>query len=242
MWVTLLAGLTIGILGSLHCVGMCGPLALSIPFPSQSKVSRGLAILIYNLGRVVTYTMIGVFFGWIGMQFTLFGWQQTLSLVLGSLLLIGVIGTLFHQRLIRVPIIHKWWNQLFSKSFGKLLKKANYFSLFIIGLLNGLLPCGLVYVALAGSLAAGNIVHGAVFMFGFGIATLPAMMMVSFAGALIKGNWQRWLKKSSPYVIAFMACLLILRGLNLNIPYLSPKLVEDKVECCSPTQTALMKK
>lgn len=242
MWTSLLAGLTIGILGGLHCIGMCGPLALSIPFPSRSKSARAIAILVYNLGRVLTYTVIGIIFGWIGMQFSLFGWQQILSFMLGVLLLMGAMATIFHKRLFSLPGINKIWNHLFGTFFGSLLRKANYSSVFIIGLLNGLLPCGLVYVALAGALASGNILEGATFMFGFGMATLPAMMSVSFAGALIKANWQRWLKKSSPYVIAFMACLLILRGLNLNIPYLSPQLVEDKVECCSPNNTVSLEK
>ncbi len=233
MWGTaLVAGLTIGILGSLHCVGMCGPLALSIPFPTTNRIKRVLGILTYNLGRVVTYMMIGIVFGWIGLQFTLFGWQQILSLVLGVFLLLIALGTIFHKRIIKISAVNRWWNKLFGKTFGRLLSKGTFGSLFVIGILNGLLPCGLVYVALAGALATGEVITGAVFMMGFGLATLPAMMTVSLAGGLIKAKWQHILRKASPYVIALMACLLILRGLNLNIPYLSPQLQDESIQCC----------
>lgn len=234
LWTALIGGLVIGILGSLHCVGMCGPLALSIPFPRNSSTARSLGILVYNLGRVFTYTLIGIILGWIGSQFSVFGLQQLLSVILGILLLLAGITAVLKTRLFRVPGLQNLWNKAFGKGFTKLFQNANYPSLFIIGVLNGLLPCGLVYMALAGALAMGDIKLSAVFMFGFGLATLPAMMAISFAGSLMKMQWQRFLKKLSPYVIIIMAVLLILRGLNLNIPYISPALKEDKVECCGP--------
>jgi len=236
LWAALIGGLIIGILGNLHCVGMCGPLALSIPFPQNSSAGRWLGILIYNLGRVFTYTLIGVILGWIGSQFAVFGWQQNLSVIIGVLMLIAGITAIFRTRLIRIPGLQIIWNNAFGKVFSKLFQKANYPSLFLIGVLNGLLPCGLVYIALAGALATGNLIHSAVFMFGFGIATLPAMVAVSYAGSLMKMQWQRFLKKLSPYVIIIMSVLLILRGLNLNIPYISPALNNDKVECCSSNE------
>lgn len=236
IWAAIVAGFTIGILGSLHCVGMCGPLALSIPFQSDNKALKWIGVLSYNFGRIISYAFLGLLLGFVGSKITLFGWQQTLSLILGVLLLLGALAAFFRKRFLRVPILHKLWNKAFSKTFGKLMKKKTIGAFLVLGILNGFLPCGLVYVAITGALATGDLWSSTLFMAAFGFATLPSMVTVSYLGTLLKTNLQRLFFKLSPIVIGLMAILLILRGSGLNIPYLSPKMMADeKVECCSPS-------
>ena len=149
-----LAAFSIGILGSFHCVGMCGPLALSLPLNNNSTWSKFSGALLYNVGRIVTYSFFGLVFGAIGKTVALFGFQQWLSVILGVLIIILMI---LPKR------IKAWQSQRSGIGFfekvrsllGRLFLQKNHASLFLIGLLNGLLPCGLVYMAAAGAVAAG---------------------------------------------------------------------------------------
>ena len=217
-----LAALFLGFLGSFHCIGMCGPIALTLPVQHLEGFKKFSGIIIYNLGRVITYAMLGLLFGIIGMSFNLFGWQQVLSIVLGSLLFVFFIASFFQKRLFSNQLIQKHWNKYIIRWLTPLFHKKNMGNLFLIGLLNGLLPCGLVYMAIAGALATGNILNSSLFMAAFGLGTLPAMITMSFAGSFISLSLRNKMRRSVPYIIGFMGILLILRGMNLNIPYLSP--------------------
>jgi len=222
MWAYLTAGLAIGILGSFHCIGMCGPLALSLPVHSNRLPVKFLGTGIYNAGRVITYSMLGMLFGWVGQSFAFFGFQQWLSIGLGVIVLIYFLaGTRFVNR---IPI-PRWLNRCFEsirKQLGKLYRQKGFLSLFIIGLLNGLLPCGLVYMAIAGALATGSVLNSILFMAGFGLGTLPVMWAIAFFGNFVALSFRAKMRKAYPFVMAVMACLLIVRGLGLGIPYLSP--------------------
>lgn len=223
MWQLFLVAFMMGIAGSFHCVGMCGPLALSLPLPNNSFLAKISGALIYNAGRIVTYAAFGVLFGLIGQTAALFGFQQWLSVVSGALILLGII----------LPKKYKFqtggsgfFTKVFSKirsALGRLFRQQNNGSLFLIGLLNGLLPCGLVYLAAAGAIAAGGVGESALFMAAFGLGTLPVMWSVAFFGHLAGFNLRQRIRKVYPYMMALMACLLIVRGLGLGIPYLSPK-------------------
>lgn len=228
----IISGLILGMLGSFHCVGMCGPLALSLPVQHLQGVKRFFGILLYNFGRVFTYSLIGFVAGFAGLGFSLFGWQQILSITLGSILLLVFFGMLFRKRIFKNKMINDTWNRFIINRLTPLYRSKNFYTLFLIGLLNGLLPCGLVYIALSGALATGNILYSSLFMASFGLGTLPAMMIVSFAGNIISIQLRIKIKKAVPYVIGFMGVLLILRGLNLNIPFISPALaINHAVEC-----------
>lgn len=227
-----ISALTLGLLGSFHCIGMCGAIALSLPVQHLEGWRKYVGIVLYNIGRVITYGVLGALLGSIGNTFSFFGWQQTLSVVLGVLLVIVCILTITRKRFSQSSWIQKYWNSRLINLIAPLFKNKKLYSPFFIGLLNGLLPCGLVYMAIAGAIATHHTHLGALFMMSFGLGTLPAMLLVGLTGNMISAKWRQLIHKSAPYVIGFMGILLILRGANLNIPYLSPKVEQGKMQCC----------
>lgn len=230
----LISGFTLGLLGSLHCVGMCGPLALALPIQQAQGLKRTVSILIYQLGRISSYGVLGLLFSVLGRQFVLFGYQQLLSITIGGLMVLSVCFMFFHKQLLSQNWIKKYWNQKIIRLLTPLFKKKNISSLFFIGILNGLLPCGLVYMAIAAALNMGGIYEGMLFMILFGLGTLPAMFLITYAGKYISIGIRTKLKHLTPILMGVMGFLLIIRGLDLNIPYLSPKVIAQKVSCCHP--------
>jgi sulfite exporter TauE/SafE len=232
-----LSGLALGFLGSLHCIGMCGPIALALPSQSKSKLSFYSGRILYNLGRVVTYSIMGLVIGLIGQKINLAGYQQIVSIVLGVVILVIVllpsrIKNYFIQ-LKPVQIITK----KLQSSIGVLFRKGSQSSLFSIGILNGFLPCGFVYVALAGAVAMGNVEKSILFMVLFGIGTIPAMFSASIVTNLFGQNFRKKIHRAIPVFASVLAVIFILRGLNLGIPYLSPKMktvtqVNPSHDCC----------
>jgi sulfite exporter TauE/SafE len=235
----LLAAISLGFLGSFHCIGMCGPIAMTIPVKRTSHFSIISGSLIYNAGRILTYACLGLLFGILGKGFMLAGWQSFLSIALG----ISILLLLFIPNLSVIPV-----HVGFLVSFiGKLkLKIRSLFgvhtnrSLFIIGLLNGLLPCGLVYLGIIGALSTGDTLKGALFMIGFGLGTLPAMLSITFIRDYIGIRFRNGVRRMVPVFVAMMAVMLILRGMNLGIPYVSPTAASNAGVkchvCCKPTK------
>lgn len=224
----------IGIVGSFHCVGMCGPLALSLPLSNNSFTARISGAFIYNAGRIVTYSFFGLVFGLIGQTASLFGFQQWLSIITGIVILLFVIMPKRYKMQSSASTFVTGFFTRIRSMLGNLFTKKNQSSLFIIGLLNGLLPCGLVYMAVAGAIAAGDIGKSVLFMAFFGLGTLPVMLMVSFFGNYVGVSFRQMIRRAYPYLMIFIACLLILRGMGLGIPYVSPKLTAKKtniIEC-----------
>ena len=214
---------TIGIVGSMHCIGMCGPIALALPVRNNSNSRRVFSIALYNLGRISTYAIFGTIFGILGKSFYIAGLQRQISVFLGILILLGLfVPYLLKQK----NKFNNWWNKIFGnlyKEMGSLLKNDSLISLYIIGLINGLLPCGLVYLALAGALAQTEIIDGTLFMVMFGLGTVPAMFVVGWSSKFISLKMRNNIKVLSPYLIGFFGVLLILRGLNLGV-FLSPRI------------------
>ncbi len=226
-----ITAISLGLLGSLHCVGMCGPIALALPLNRSSNLHKLSGIIIYNLGRVLTYSLFGCLFGLVGKSFVIAGFQQTLSITLGVIILLIILlpNSIFNRFKITSSIFS--YVSILKQKLGILLKKSSYSSLFFIGILNGLLPCGLVYLGIAGAIATGSSIYGTIFMASFGLGTLPGMLLLSIFSSSISLKIRNKLNKGIPVFIAFMAILLILRGMNLGIPYVSPELSKDKVEC-----------
>lgn len=223
MIILLLTGLVMGGIGSLHCVGMCGPLALAVPVPGGSVQAKLLATLLYNIGRVVTYAVLGAAFGLAGFSLSLFGFQQWLSILAGA----AIIVYLLYPQLSFYKKGHERFQGMMARlrsALATLFKKKNYRSVFFIGLLNGLLPCGLVYMAIATSVATGSVGKSSFFMAAFGLGTLPLMWTASFFGHMISFKARTTIRKAYPYILFIMACFLIIRGMGLSIPYLSPQL------------------
>lgn len=229
----MLQAFLLGLLGSLHCAGMCGPVALALPVKQNSWGTRLLSSLLYNSGRIFTYAALGFLLGLLGMGLFLWGIQRWVSVGLGAIMVSVVILPLLLNN-IWLKSGLQWNISAYKKVFGKLFGQRSYLSVFMIGLLNGLLPCGLVYLALAGAVVSNSPADGAVYMFLFGLGTIPVLLAVTLAGNIIGLKFRNRARKIIPYVIVFIGILFILRGLNLGIPYISPKMEPKKSvpACC----------
>lgn len=227
----LTSGFLLGIGGSLHCVGMCGPLVLAAArITGKHPHARRIAVL-HQLGRITTYATLGLTAGSLGRSLTLLGWQRPLTIGMGLAILTSLI---LGSHLAPTSQLAKWIGRL-NGQLQRNLKSNRLWTHFAVGLTHGLLPCGLVYVALGMAAASGHPIHGAGFMMAFGIGTLPLLLglahlpRTSFGSRLLTQRY--WLTG-----LAFLAgTLLILRGLELGVPYLSPKFTENGIAaCCQP--------
>lgn len=224
----------LGFAGSLHCVGMCGPLALSLPVQTKNTFSRIRSGLIYNSGRIVTYVALGILLGTLSNRLILIKWQGILSLSLGVLILLYLlVPKKFYPSFSGIGFTHFFL--LLRHQLGKLFRSPQLHSLFFIGILNGLLPCGLVLLALSSSAILANTFHGGLFMLFFGLGTFPLMFATVLMGNYFNQWARRKINKAVPVLLFFMALLLILRGLNLGIPLISPGLTgshnQEAVSC-----------
>ncbi|RYZ21831.1 MAG: sulfite exporter TauE/SafE family protein [Chitinophagaceae bacterium] len=222
----ILSAFLMGAAGSLHCLGMCGPLALSLPLPQRDIAGRLKGGLLYNAGRITTYTVLGLVLGSFGEVLLRPEWQRGLSIGIGVLLLGYLFGG--QKRLEGAGATAKPFLKLRS-ALGALFQKHNYASVFSIGLLNGLLPCGTVYLALLTSFMTGSVLKGGLFLAFFGMGTLPAMLLMVFWGAALGPVLRTKLRRLAPVALGLMGLLLVLRGMNLGIPYLSPHFAEATV-------------
>ena len=218
----------LGFIGSAHCAGMCGPLALALPQSGSTRAKFFTGRLAYNLGRLVTYGALGLVFGLFGKTVFLAGLQRTLSITLGLSLLTGLLVS---RRLALWRPVTALVNQLKAQMSG-LLRRRSFTALTLLGLLNGLLPCGLVYVACAGATATNGAISGILFMAAFGAGTLPMMLALSLSGKLVPFSLRLKLLTAVPVSVCMLAALLILRGLSLGVPYLSPDISADHPVCC----------
>lgn len=216
-----ISAFVLGALGSVHCVGMCGPIALSLPTVNKGNKSKFISVLLYNTGRVVTYSFFGLLFGIIGRTFALFGFQQWLSAVVGVVIILFLLLPKTSQVFEKTNLFVHFFYKIRSR-LSNLFKRRNYKSVFFIGLLNGLLPCGLVYMAVAAAIATASVLNSSLFMAFFGFGTFPMMLSVSFFGGFINVRTRQKIRAAYPYLMAILACLLIVRGLGLGIPYVSP--------------------
>ncbi|MBS1919139.1 MAG: sulfite exporter TauE/SafE family protein [Bacteroidetes bacterium] len=217
----IVSAFAIGFAGSLHCLGMCGPLALSLPISHNNNFSRITGAALYNTGRILSYTILGIVFGSLGGLIIAPVWQSSLSLALGFIILFYLVipKRYFHfsaANKINKPFL------LLRRHLGNLFHSKKQSSVFVIGLLNGFLPCGLVYLALSSSVIAASSLHGGAFMLFFGLGTFPAMFAIVVLGNYLNQSIRLRLRKAVPVLLFFMATILVLRGMGLGIPFLSP--------------------
>ncbi len=225
----LASALILGLFGSLHCLGMCGPIAFMLPVDRKHPQKRFAQTFIYHFGRLSAYAIIGLLFGLLGKSIQLFGIQQQLSIAIGVLMILMILIPQRHLDRFKVsrPIY-----RLISKirsALGKELKKRTPDTFLTIGFLNGLLPCGLVYVAVLGAIAMASPWQGSLYMFLFGIGTIPLMTTAIFAASFMSTRFRQTIRKTIPVLVIVMGSLFIVRGLGLGIPYLSPKAVTEVV-------------
>jgi sulfite exporter TauE/SafE len=251
--VIILGGL-LGLVSNLHCIGMCGPIAMALPLNRANKLTIAGGITAYTIGRSFGYALLGLIVGFIGLSANLLGVLQWLSIAAGIFIIIyawtGYVSGKTGNNFI---------NKLLMRSMGQLMKRnknRNTLKLLGIGFLNAFLPCGMVYVALLGAMNTGSINYSLIYMLAFGIGTLPGFI---FLGAL-KDYFNHLTFFSKKTVLASLISLvgvfMILRGMNLGIPYISPKVemmvakgeksqqkkgnnnsedvkIEAKMSCCS---------
>ncbi len=211
-----------GLVGSLHCIGMCGPIAIALPLGNKSPLVRFLGSLVYNLGRVLTYAILGGIFGMLGKGIEMAGLQQWASILLGSVMILSIVAPAIFRGKIKFEQLFFGYAGKMIGSFRKLFEVSSFPSLFLIGLLNGLLPCGLVYIAIAGAINTNALLNGIIYMIIFGIGTIPIMFAIPLLGNLIGNAFRKKYGKIVSVFIVLLGIIFILRGLSLGIPYLSP--------------------
>lgn len=232
----LLAALTLGIIGSMHCIGMCGPLMLAVPTNSATRWQFILERLIYNLGKALMYGLMGAVLGFAGKSI-LMNFQQNLSIILGIAILLAVVIPIGYKSKMEKYSPLKYIYTFIKDKFIVLIRKRGLFAFFSLGVLNGLLPCGLVYTALIGATAVADVRQSALFMIVFGIGTTPALIGVALAGKLLSVKYRGIITRIIPVMTIVLGIILVLRGMNLGIPLLSPKIThpvhhEQKMDCC----------
>lgn len=195
-----------GLAGSLHCAGMCSPLAVAV----TSKKPFLLSGIIYNSGRVLVYALLGALAATFGSALHLAPYQQTISIALGIAFLIIGMGLFSAQ----VPYLGVWvvkFTSYLKKLFGKALQHKSSFTTFLLGMINGLLPCGLTYLALSACLILPSASEGFLFMIFFGFGTWPVMVgftrLLNFA--FLKNPLS--LGKFSKLAMVAIGCLLLFR-------------------------------
>jgi len=226
LWTALLLGLA----GSAHCAGMCGPLALALPTGGRRGPALLPGRLLYNLGRLTTYGLLGVVWGSIGRSLALAGVQRWVSIALGAAILLG-LAVAKVRALSLTSLLPLTW---LKSALGRRLHQPAPASQYVLGVLNGLLPCGLVYVAGVGAAATGGLVSGVAYMLVFGLGTVPMMLALSLAGQALPLRLRLRVQQFVPVALALVATLLIVRGLGLGVPYLSPDLTSRAPAACCP--------
>lgn len=213
-WTALLLGLG----GGLHCAGMCGPLVLGLPGPRAAGATQRR--FLYQAGRLAVYVLLGASAGALGHSLALFGVERWVSLSAGLAIAAGMAWGRFAGG-------GRWWSLRLSRLRQWLFPRLNPGSSVAFatyGALNGLLPCGLVYVACAAAAATGGWWSGANYMLWFGLGTVPILLGISLSHRALPSSLRLRLQTLSPLSVALVAGMLILRGLALGIPYLSPAL------------------
>jgi len=220
----ILSGFVLGLAGSLHCVGMCGPLSLALPSYRLSARAKWVSLFVYQLGRVITYSFLGFLAGLAGRTIYMAGVQQWLSVTLGVLIL-ALAGFYFAQNnMLQLSFLNRFYMSV-SRLIGKIIKRSTGITGFLLlGMTNGLLPCGMVYIALAATLSFYSVYQSMAFMAMFGAGTIPAMMLVAYGAQRISPQLKKTFRKSIPFFIAAAGLALIARGMNLGIPFISPQL------------------
>ncbi|WP_413997742.1 sulfite exporter TauE/SafE family protein [Flavobacterium sp. W1B] len=218
----LYTALIFGLISSFHCIGMCGPIAMMLPVDRNNPAKKVTQILSYHIGRLTAYASIGLIFGLVGKGFFMAGMQQKMSIFIGvaMILIVLIPEKTFAKYNFSKPVF-----RLISKikqTLGSQFKNKSYKSLFTIGLLNGFLPCGMVYVALFGAIAMQSVSFGVLYMILFGLGTVPMMSSVVYLNSFLTVATRNKIQKVIPYIAILIGALFILRGLGLGIPYVSP--------------------
>ena len=214
---------SLGLVSSLHCVQMCGPIVLSYSIaleqqnpPQRKRLALFIGHLAYNAGRIVTYACLGAIAGLVGDSIRLVGHLAgigTALAIVGGLLMIlaglfmfgifpaaGILGKLFRV------------TSNFLRPLAQLVSSPGIGNRFLLGLALGFLPCGLIYAAVVRALATGSPAWGAATMAAFGAGTAIALLAVGIFSSAVRGNITRWGTKLAAISVTVMGVFLIVRG------------------------------
>jgi hypothetical protein len=219
--ISLISIITIAILGSFgHCVGMCGGIVIAYSSTkvqsNWNKTKQTFSHILYSLGRISTYTLLGAIFGFLGSVTTFNSTFNGIFLLFLGLVMLLVGLSLFGKLRFLTLIEHSVSKQVwYQKSFKRLIASNSLRSFYLLGMLNGLLPCGFVYFFAITAASSGSALYGALVMFVFGLSTIPALFSLGFFVGLFKQSEFRTL------MVKLASIAVILYG--LYIIYLSSK-------------------
>lgn len=231
MFAIMLQGLIMGMLGSWHCAGMCGGLML-YHFSNNRNVF--FRFLIYHSSRMLGYGLLGLMFGQLGFIGSLIGWQKLLSIISGMILIYLAlsyflpIGIDIFKNINFTSII----SECFSFSSNRFYRYA------VSGIANAFLPCGFSLMAAIYAMTTYSLQKGMLFMLSFGMGTIPALLLVTLLAQQV--SYFKWFKYTMPVMSLIIGILLILRTMNLGIPFISPNIQMSKkstvIECHLPNK------
>jgi len=212
MSILYLSALLLGLGGSVHCFAMCGPLVMGMPFQKVVPSKKLAAVGGFVFAKAIAYGFLGALLGLFGKGFTMLNYQGYLSIMAGFLICLVTF----------VPAISKYiqWPSILQKKFGKLymrlLETPKWYYFIGLGFMNGLLPCGLVYTALAAAMASGQAGSGFLFMWLFGIGTVPALVSVVLMKNKISLSLGKYVGKVPMIFSILLGCFLMIRGLRVE--------------------------
>jgi sulfite exporter TauE/SafE len=210
--------LTMGLMSSFHCIGMCGPIALALPVHKGNRGQQLAGLTIYNTGRAFTYALLGLLIGSVGSSIAWLSHLRYLSVFAGLLMIAYVLWPAKLDTYFHTPQLWQDAVNFVRKRMGQMLHSRKMHGMLLLGILNGLLPCGMVYLALISSMATGSMAGSGVYMFLFGIGTLPMMMAVGFFKQWFSPNFRTRLRKLTPILMATVGIWLVVRGLFIQFP------------------------
>ena len=212
----------IGLLGSLHCMGMCGPVMLAL----NGAHHKAGGFVLYHGGRIASYLVIGLLLGGIGTFVSVLKMQQIATLILGLLIIL-----LYGVRRFRSGIERFYYQSRFYRFIRSIIAKnlSQRRKWFLSGVANGFFPCGLTYIAAAGAIVMTNFWQGALFMLVFGLGTVPALFVVQYAGNFLIKRFKRLIPRSLHFVALVSGILMVYRGTIMSFPDFDAKVREGAI-------------
>ncbi|WAC14074.1 sulfite exporter TauE/SafE family protein [Dyadobacter pollutisoli] len=209
---------TMGLISSLHCVGMCGPIALALPVHKGSRLKQFSGLLLYNSGRALSYSSLGLLVGGIGASIGWLGYLRYLSVFAGLLMLAYVfwpsrLDSYFHPPVFWARFVH-----FLKQQMAATLQSRSAAGWLMLGIFNGLIPCGMVYMALMSSIATGSMAGSATYMMIFGLGTFPAMISIGIAKQKFTPGLRSRIRRFTPVMLAVAGIWLVMRGVLTDLP------------------------
>lgn len=212
----LLLVFTSGLLGSAHCIGMCGPFALTLGTASRGWRDNLVRQTLYSLGRVFTYATLGAVAGYAGMRVVRWQWNGVHMAAVVSILA-GLV--LIYEGLVSAGMVRRRVTGASTfcpggSMLGSFLRGPRRIDVFLAGLATGFLPCGLVYGFLGLATAGSQMGQGALLMACFGLGTMPAMVATGLGGTLLQAGLRRRLFTLAAWSVVLAGTLAVWRGVE----------------------------